>query len=118
MGWGCNVHRLPNCCGVVEAGNFTSAGRDRDYLADNPTQLLQHVLDSYKGYPIIFNFKQEIEIEDGNITWEAGQYDHEELRQIVMKHPCAKNLCTFINPNSGNRVDSWMIFEGEVAYEG
>ena len=116
-----NVNRLPWCCGVLEAGYFrsdstreiTSACR----VGETPEKLLTHILYKAAGYPVIFNFYREIEYHRDGEVCEDDKYQAADLRKEVMKHPQAKNLATFVNPNSGNRVDSWMIFTGEIPYE-
>src|SRR5574337_582524 len=115
-----NVNRLPWCCGVWEAGCFhsdimrESSGQDR--CGETPEKLLARILEKATGYPVMFNFYREIGYDDGGVSEEA-EYHAADLREEVMKHPQAKNLATFVNPNSGNRVDSWMIFTGEIPYE-
>lgn len=115
---GAYINSLPFCCGVLEAGSFRHGGNVGDIGAENAELLLKKILDRHQGYPIIFNFKREIDHDDnGNIIHEEEDYTSGDLRQAVMKHPNAVNIATFINPNSGNRVDSWVIFEGEIPYE-
>lgn len=111
--WKIDSRTVPYCCGFAEAGNF----RESEYGRE-PKQAIDFELDVRPGCPLLFNFYRPIEWNgDNEITGEAENYEAEELRQEVIKHPDAKHLATFINPNSGNRVDSWMIFTGEISYE-
>lgn len=118
-----SVNRLPWCCGVLEAGSFRSdimresGGQDR--CGETPEKLLARILENAEGCPVMFNFYREIEYyrdSDGVVEHEDKEYQAADLREEVMKHPQAQNLVTFVNPNSGNRVDSWMIFTGEIPY--
>ena len=119
----CAMSRLPWCCGVIEAGYFrplagmAGVGPDRINNAKDASDLLRRILEKWKGYPVMFNFYREIEYDDCDEPMEEEEYQAADLREEVMKHPQAKNLATFVNPNSGNRVDSWMIFTGEIPYE-
>ena len=116
-----NTHRLPWCCGIIEAGYFKNFDRATSHVNDisakTTEELLTKILERWEGYPILFNFYREIDYEDRDRSYESDDYEASDLRELVMKHPNAKHLANFINPNSGNRVDSWMIFTGEIPYE-
>lgn len=115
-----SVDRLPWCCGVLEAGCFRSdVSRESTTVCragETPEKLLARILEKAEGYPVMFNFCRKIEYYDGEVS-EDDEYQAADLREEVMKHPNAQNLATFVNPNSGNRVDSWVIFTGEIPYE-
>jgi hypothetical protein len=104
-----NSSTLPYCCGVVEAGDFEQEEdwEFRQFCADTAEELVRKLLDDADGIPVIFNFVKEKNYDDKF----SQQYNAHELRAYVAAHPKAIHLIKFINPNSGNRVDSYMIKE-------
>lgn len=105
---------LPYCCGVYEAGDF-GVDEYADVVSKTPKGLVGELVEAAEGRPIIFNFvRQRI----GN-GWEfsgdpltlplAEEYEYEVLRKYVSKHEDALHVAEFINPNSGNMVDSWIL---------
>jgi hypothetical protein len=102
-----NVSTLPYCCGVVEAGDFVLDYDDdyREYNEDTAEALVAKIFGWAEGVPVIFNF---VKCKNWKGEFDA-LYQAHELRTYVRSHPNVVHLSKFINPNSGNRVDSYMI---------
>lgn len=120
-----NYHdrQLPNCCGVREIGDFEMDAvtdemqardaearypRYRAYIATTETeaykQAFDKILASTCGFVVQFWFKNPTDY-DGD--WEG--YEHDELRQLVKAHPNCVELAEYVNPNSGNVINGFMI---------
>lgn len=115
-GLSCDVSQLPHCCGVYEAGYFNpySASEYCDVNNKDLTKGFESILAIAKKQPVLFNFvKRRIDEDDDKCTEYNEMFDDDELRQLVMKHPKATQIAMFQNDNSGNIVNSWVIFEGE-----
>ena len=108
MSYSCNLNQVPYCCGMIEVGNFGDASDhdDGDMLdEDSWEELLQEILATSKGRPVLFNF---VKFKD----WQGSfnkTYDASELRELVQKHPNVMHIWKGINPGSQNRIDSYII---------
>lgn len=117
-----DTYNSSTCCGVEEVGDFEYTSRDeavvKQYKMEGfyPTKKeayehgLQNILANnrhYRGFgrPIIFWFMKE-EIDNGKYD---EDFEHEELRQLVLEHPGQVYLGTFVNPNTGNIIEGYMI---------
>lgn len=105
---------LPHCCGIVEAGDFGNVD-NCDVSADTPAELVQYLIDDVEGRPIMFNFVRERLGNDWKFIGDpltlpiAEEYDYEELREYISNHEDSQHIGEFINPNSDNLVDSWVL---------
>lgn len=111
--YGTDVNQLPNCCGFLEAGYFQRSNSPFIYseiIERTPKQILNKVLSmNGGGRPVMFNFvrfrKDEYD-EDSPLN---EKYEAEWLRKLVVKHKDAVHIATYINPNTDNEIDSWVI---------
>lgn len=109
-----DVNQLPNCCGFLEAGNFQKSVSPFIYneiIESTPKQALNKVLSMWdsRGRPVMFNFVRFRKVEDDEDSPLNEKYEAEWLRKLVVKHKDAVHIATYINPNTGNEIDSWVI---------
>lgn len=107
------------CCGATEWGNFgemTAEEYEHSYYDDdddgdcfesasNFTELWAKILAS-KSSQGFMNHIHFVKRKDytGKLHKE---YEWPALRKLVKNHPGVHHMGTFINPNTGNRVDSY-----------
>jgi|SRR5712664_94023 len=119
-----SVDQLPFCCGFYEVGSFQvenerlDDGWDRPFTTDLE-EVIPQALAEAKGRPVIFNFvrerAEERDWDDDNDWWIERniplerRYECCELRQVVKKYPGVKHIHTWINPGTGNQIDSYVI---------
>jgi hypothetical protein len=121
------MHRLPHCCGAVEVGAFywepntTYFGPDRGNGA-NQKEAWKHALrkildpnrDPYmlntKGKAVQFWFKKSPAAK----TWShAGP-----LRKLLIELGATKIAGPYRNPNSGNTIEGYILFnDGNITIE-
>lgn len=117
------IDRLPFCCGFMEAGAFSTEDQDDRYYdgeCEDLDKVIPTCLKLAKGRPIVFNF---VKLRTREMGWAdsiesyikevplKSRYECSPLRQKVRKHPGVRHLHTWINSNSGNQVDSYLIKE-------
>jgi hypothetical protein len=106
MSYSANIRQLPFCCGVYEAGNFNNSIDDHPYrYSDTVNDLLKELLEYAQGNPIIFNFYKK---QDWNGDF-YEEYEENELREAVRAHKHSMHLVEFVNKNSDNMVDTYII---------
>lgn len=123
MEWG--ARNDADCCIQSEVGNFNTWGERHDHfhaegkteeevgknmlnLIISTTQEKSECYDTYDydGVQIkFFWFKDPRNYKGGH----GGKYQFDGLRQAVMKHEWAKHIGTYINANTGNKMDGWML---------
>jgi len=119
MGVSFDLDKLPNCCGCYEAGQFDETDSTwKRYNADNWREALNVCIKDVGGQPLFFNFFREAildEDDDAEIIGYEEEYHASELRELVRNHPNVRHIGCFKNKNSGNIVDSYVIFSAEDA---
>jgi len=121
----CDVKRVPYCCGAYEAGNFVTRHWNSDEAFKRDIRYEDHSLKEYEdaitpelykraldrilaahpGRTIQFWFYKQANY-DGSL---AEDYTEDKFRQQVMAHPDAVELAEYVNPNSNNMINGWMI---------
>lgn len=123
-----DLNSLPNCCGIVEAGDFDMCRISeeykkryptnyRDYSAETPeeawVQALKGLKEHAAGRPIQFWFVKYHNDDDDSAAEEAGdspgEFRANALRELVMKEETQVYLGTFVNPNTSNIIEGYMI---------
>jgi len=119
MGVSFDLNKLPNCCGCYEAGQFYDvARREWQYSAENWKEALDMCIKEVEGQPLFFNFVREATLDyddDDEIIDYEEEYKVSELRELVRNHPNVRHIGCFKNKNSGNIVDSYVIYSAEDA---
>jgi len=119
------MEQLPFCCGFYEVGNMSVADEeDRnprwgEIYTKELEKVIPDALENANGRPVVFNFVREREKER---KWDEDPNNHvatvplnkryncAELHQVVKKYPGRKHIGTWINPGTGNQIDSYVIF--------
>lgn len=116
------VEQLPYCCGFDEVGGMCYTNDDEYYSADEEElveDVIPRALSCSGGRPIIFNFVRRRTKEkswDASSDWYKDvplkkRYEVAPLRQIVKHYPGVKHIGTWINPGTGNQIDSYVILK-------
>lgn len=133
-----SIHRIPNCCGVIELGNllFNSAGSKKNLVghverAGNRLQnklyiiwqteeelfkqlkdLLKKIPGDFPGgfYQIWFANEQKYSEYDDEYTGEYYGYGDacDQVRNVLSRLPNVVTLGEVENPNSGNLIDGYI----------
>jgi hypothetical protein len=113
--------RIPYCCGVDEVGNFSTllirtsevknkypyeVARFKATALEAYTEALQYILNASEGRCVQFWFYKPV---DYNGSYDKSNYTEDGFRQVVMAHPDAVELAEYVNPNSNNMINGWMI---------
>jgi len=120
MGVSFDLDKLPSCCGCYEAGQFLNGRSDWLHSEDNWQAMLDYCIGEVEGQPLFFNFVREAIYDDDGFG-EADpigyneEYKASELRELVRNHPNVRHIGCFKNKNSGNIVDSYVIYSAEDA---
>lgn len=93
------------CCGFLEAGNFADEW-GHDHKASTPEALVEALLKSANGRPLMFNFVKRRNYKDELVD----KYEANELREYVRKFKGVKHIREFRNPGTNNMIDSYVIF--------
>ena len=108
------------CCIQDELGYFKTAPGRYDYhfvrgktekevavaMVNRIVEGVQNCNWEADGYQIRFLwFKDPVDYQ-GNHT---GKYEFNHLREAVIAHEYAKHLGTWVNGNTGNKMDGWML---------
>ena len=119
MGVSFDLDKFPNCCGCYEAGMFDEYSSTwKRYNVGNWKEALDTCIEEVEGQPLFFNFFREAildEDDDAEIIGYEEEYKASELRELVRNHPNVRHIGCFKNKNSGNIVDSYVIFSAEDA---
>jgi hypothetical protein len=117
----CQVDRLPYCCGVYEVGNFyTNTCGDanfarypneyRQYIHDDPKSAheaaLKKLLEDYPNFCLQFWFYKPADFLG---SYDNSEYVENEFRELIKAHPNCTELAEYVNKNSGNMVNGFMI---------
>lgn len=119
-----SLEQLPTCCGFFEAGDFDAGDfaheesdewtSRRDVSADTYTEAWKKAIaemrtEAKNGHhkegtrPIIFNFVKR----KGNF-----RYDTNVLRKLVKAEPDVKFIGKWVNCNTGNTIESYVLMNG------
>jgi len=119
MVFACGLDQAPFCCGFKEAGDLY-AGDDitdmpnyYEYYSGNIIQsdtaegLVSELIgpDQANGRPVLFNFVQYKDYK-GDFP---NEYQANELREYIASRTDVLHIGTYLNPSSGNRVDSYVL---------
>lgn len=122
-----SIDQLPKCCGFLEVGcmdSFDDGTRreDIDIFCNEffleLEEVLPKILSEAKGRPVIFNFvKPRVREQEWDENAEEfrknvrfrREYTCKELRALVKEYPGVVHLHTWENPNTFNRIDSYVI---------
>lgn len=113
--------RLPFCCGVYEVGNFSTNAATDGYVEKHPTEYrnykynsieeankaaLEKILETQLNFCIQFWFYKP---SNYNGDYDDMEYTEDEFRQVVKAHPNCVELAEYVNKNSGNMINGFMI---------
>lgn len=117
----CQVTRLPYCCGVYEVGGFHTRQTSKEQIKEYPGEYKSFKYDSAKdaaaarlkelieGYP---NFALQFwfyKASDYKGSYEDIEYTENDFREAVKAHPNCKELAEYVNKNSGNMINGFII---------
>ena len=117
-----DCHQMPNCCGAYELGYFQDDVQERhlrQYNRYGEGETKQEAWKNFlsklaKGYSYQFWFVRAAEWDDEIEEYAEelnDEYSHKELMEVVMQYPGAMKIAgPYINPNSGNEIQGWIIF--------
>lgn len=118
-----DVNTLPNCCGVFEVGDFELHTVYEDTIKRYKNSYEGYVDDEKTAYqnafvrllagdgdrPIQFWF---VRYKDEDTEEFDDEYHHDTFRRMVQDHKGVIHLGTYINPNTGNEIDGYLINSG------
>lgn len=111
---GFEIDQVPFCCGVMEMGNFDDRADVVDFMG-NAVSARTHRGAARKALRLAFKDREKFAIQawfkrpkrfDGSLE---PKYEFDELRQVFKNHKRAIHLGCYINPNSGNEIDGYLI---------
>lgn len=128
-----DLDEVPDCCGVLVAHDFACSSISDDYKKSGENRYGKGWYQSYKyqseedawkaKFEEILNSDLEHDPDGDYQLWSfqrpiqfwfvkrqtQEEFDNEPLRQLVLNHKDQVYLGTFINPNTNNTVEGYMI---------
>lgn len=120
-GFDCQVTRLPYCCGVYEVGNFHTRQVSEESINKYPREYghckydnakdaaaakLKDLIAEYPNFALQFWFYKA---SDYKGSYEDSEYTENVFREAVKAHPNCKELAEYVNKNSGNMINGFII---------
>lgn len=111
---GCDLAKLPFCCGFYTVGDFREGEESVkyvDYNAESPEELTKKLMNICEGRPIIFNFLREAQWDEfDDLTGDFNEfYECEVLMKYIETHEKSIDIGTWINPGTGNEIHGFIL---------